>query len=172
MPVTGQNFCVLTLGLYSLPNGVRNLLLRRNNFNDFLPPLVFCSGWIWPGGGISRPRSLLTAFSHSCASEATSFGDIVSKATPPAQSSLLWHFSQRSWSIAHCGGAASSEPACGDVAAGADAAPWADAAACTDSADAAGAACPHSGAATATVAAASLRIRSLSLRRGSKRRPR
>ena len=58
---------------------------------------------------MSRPRSLRMAFSQVSASEAMSCGDIVSKAMPPAQSSLLWHFEQRSWSRCHWGG--SPDPA-------------------------------------------------------------
>src|SRR5580692_3854175 len=43
---------------------------------------------------MSRPCSLRTASSNSLASSGMLSGDMVSKATPPAQSVELWHFSQ------------------------------------------------------------------------------
>ena len=66
--------------------------------------MVCWSGCGSPGGGIRRPRSLRTAFSQVSASEGMSSGDMVSKATPPAQSSLLWHFSQRFFNSPQSGG--------------------------------------------------------------------
>ncbi len=48
-------------------------------------------GCLLPGGGIRWPRSLSAVASHSFASCGTSATDIVSKATPPAQSVELWH---------------------------------------------------------------------------------
>src|SRR3569623_2134139 len=47
-----------------------------------------------PGGGINRPCSLRTASSSSLASSPMLSGLMASKATPPAQSVELWHFSQ------------------------------------------------------------------------------
>src|SRR5580698_4743213 len=43
---------------------------------------------------MSRPRSLPTTFSQVSALAAMSSLDMVSKAIPPAQSSLLWHLEQ------------------------------------------------------------------------------
>src|SRR5512139_1877831 len=57
------------------------------------------SGWLGcfcPAGGMSRPRSLPTSFSHSSASLAGWARSRVSSATPPAQSVVLWHFVQLS----------------------------------------------------------------------------
>src|SRR6185312_4975595 len=122
--------------------------------------MVFWSGCACPGGGISRPRSLLTAFSQVSASEAISFGDIVSKATPPAQSSLLWHFSQRFCRSDHWGGPASAAAVAGAAGVGAGLAEESTTTA----------ACPHSGPATATAAPAKVRTRFLNVLRTPKRR--
>src|SRR3569833_174841 len=55
---------------------------------------VCWSGCGLPGGGIRRPCSLRTASSSSFASSPILSGPMASKATPPAQSVELWHFSQ------------------------------------------------------------------------------
>src|SRR5262249_23165897 len=55
-----------------------------------------------PGGGIMPVRSLRTAFSHVSDSEAIESGDSASNATPPAQSSVLWHSTQYFSSTDQC----------------------------------------------------------------------
>src|SRR5512139_984369 len=55
---------------------------------------VAASGCGSPVGGISAQRSLRATSSHTLASEATDSFSMVSKATPPAQSSELWQLPQ------------------------------------------------------------------------------
>ncbi len=105
----------------------------------------------------------------------------MSKATPPAQSSLLWHFSQRFSRRDHCGGEASAgfaaagaadEPLAADEPGAADVAGAADAGAGLTEESAAAAGCPHSGPAATRVAPAKVRTRFLNLLRAAKRPPR
>src|SRR4051812_35281656 len=63
--------------------------------------MVGLSGRGLPAGGMRPPRNLRTAFSQVSASSGMLSGVRVSKATPPAQSWVLWHLLQYLSSIAH-----------------------------------------------------------------------
>jgi hypothetical protein len=63
------------------------------------------SGCRDPGGGITRPRSLRTAFSNTSACWPTLSGVIPSKLTPPVLARSLWQVTQYCFTVAICASA-------------------------------------------------------------------